>query len=625
MKRSSSNLALRIYLPVAMLVVVAAMYSNALQNPFLTEDQHVLLGAPGLAPAPGVPPAPGAPPSVAPELVPGMSIDQPLAWLWRSDAGAGESMGAQQYRPIVTASYLLNATVAGPVGPPAYRVVNVLILACIGWITALWLSRYVNSAVAWLAAFLLVAHPTNYESINLIVGRAQLLAMLGIVGFAWQQSWAIYHGRWTQGRMLAAFLFALLAVGSDTMGLLLAPLALVQAYLPRDCGQGRAWWLHFVHTHTPAEETPRRVHLATATLLGAPLLLYALGRTAAIGWQRPLTDPNLDLTTNPLLSMGFLERLAPAISRAGYYTKQLFAPDLSFGTIPGTLPGWTSASTLVGLMVIVASVIALVVWLRQRQWMAIPMTLGLGYYLLASNLILPGPIYCANRFMPPFTLAAVMVLASFLDHLVAGSLRRRALAIIPVALGVVVMVVVVFVHNQAAKDMASLRLADLKRQLGNPVAQYQYAAALMDASDTRSALFWLERVADYRPQSRQARRQLAVALLLEGQPGRAEAQYRQLLNLAPDDVDALNQLATMALQRGELDAAQAHLKKAVCQAPDDPQTIYSLARLEIRRGNLHQALAHYEHLLRLQPRHVPGLREYRDLMQGLDGTARNGR
>ena len=47
---------------------------------------------------------------------------------------------------------------------------------------------------------MLVAHPANTEAINHLVGRADLLAVLGIVAFLYLQRRAQEEGRWVAWR-----------------------------------------------------------------------------------------------------------------------------------------------------------------------------------------------------------------------------------------------------------------------------------------------------------------------------------------------------------------------------------------------------------------------------------------
>ena len=91
------------------------------------------------------------------------------------------------YRPLTTLTYLLNYSVLGNADRVAgYHVVNALIHWANAWLVFLLIRRAANSVpVAWLAAAIFSVHPVNVEAVTNLVGRADLLATLAILGGGW--------------------------------------------------------------------------------------------------------------------------------------------------------------------------------------------------------------------------------------------------------------------------------------------------------------------------------------------------------------------------------------------------------------------------------------------------------
>ncbi|HEY2011877.1 MAG TPA: hypothetical protein VGH38_00190, partial [Bryobacteraceae bacterium] len=88
------------------------------------------------------------------------------------------------YRPLTTFSYLFNYAILGNQARPAgYHVINILLHlgnACLLFALVLRLGR--RFWTAWWIAVLWAVHPVLTESVTNIVGRADLLAAMGVLG-----------------------------------------------------------------------------------------------------------------------------------------------------------------------------------------------------------------------------------------------------------------------------------------------------------------------------------------------------------------------------------------------------------------------------------------------------------
>jgi hypothetical protein len=539
----------RFFLPLGMLLLVLAQYRNTLtlDRPFLLDDHTAILTQP--------------------------DVTGPGGWrnLWWHAADPTQPGIVAEYQPLTVLSYHLNARMAG--GPPKadlFRLVNIVLLGLVGIGTARWLRWRVPPALAWSAGFLLVAHPTNVEIINCVSGRAELLAVLGVLIFALRQRGAMHRGGWTIPGGVAALLAALLALGSGIAGLLLVPMALAQRWSglpprtippprPRTEAAGRPRGpgepVSVPQSQPPPPLSTEQWHIVsavTALLLVAGLLAYVAGRTAALGWgPHPWPDPATpgwgDLFPNPILDVSWPRHIPAALALAGLYLRQLVWPDLSSNLVPAALPGWGSLATWLGALVLGSGLAALTWAIRRRSWVLVPLALALGHYLLVCQLLLPLPQYASNRFMLPFNLAAVLALTALVNRFLGTSMRARAAVVIATFAVTLVLSARVVIANGSWDGDGQRIAADAEAQLDNPTAMYRSAARLSamhgNAEKIRDQL---NDILACRPGSVQARIALAELELRTGNRERAAALYRAILADHPSDVRAAAGLTGLA-------------------------------------------------------------------------------
>lgn len=448
---------INILLPMAMGLVVFTLYMSTRHNyEFMIDDIDIVETHPDVVAADG--------------------------WksLWVNDYWAKRSLDNHLYRPISILSYWVNARlpfgglvkdgVAVEIYPRYFRGVNMVILAALGWILALWLNTYVQQTAAWLAAFFFIAHPSNAVLINYVVGRADLLAVLGIIGFLYMQRLSMVGSGWRWWQGILALLFAVIAFGAKETGVILVPAAFVQAWIGKRHADSE------VTDYIPA--TPTRSHLATAFYLLLPLTLYMIGRVIAVGigvdYSQGVEFID-DMRDNPMIPLSFVERLPSAISIAWFYVTQIVVPDTSYYQIPAVLPGWTSATTILGLTTLVAGVIVFFAAMRRRHWLAIGLIVAFGQFLLVGNLLLPIGVYAANRLMLPFTFLGAILAAQIFHNFCLQSTRRRAVAILPSIVVVMMMSSVVQDVNYHWASEARMIGRDKRRDPSNPINQYNFA------------------------------------------------------------------------------------------------------------------------------------------------------
>ena len=86
-----------------------------------------------------------------------------------------------------------------------------------------------------------------------------------------------------------------------------------------------------------------------------------------------------------------------------------------------------------------------------------------------------------------------------------------------------------------------------------------------------------------------------------GDYGKAEADYRRILQSDPNNALALANLAAIELQEGKLDDADTHLTAALAQNPDDVYNLSTLGFLKFRQQKFDEALDALSRAAKLDP------------------------
>jgi len=599
----------RLALPLAIGALVLMLYTSSLDNPFMASDHATIVNNPDIT---------------------GQTVPSQV---WLHGSLAGKPSGQTAYRPVTVLSYYINARITS-LSPVGFRLVNMGLLALLGWLLGVWLRWYtLHKTARWLATALFVAHPIHAETINHIAGRSDLLAMIGIVGFLHIHRWTLemirkdldHQTPWetvavvTSVVVLALLLTATIAFGSAATGLVLIPLAVIQASLSNPHTRNKkplltAW-------------QRRTVHVCTAICLGLPAWFFYSGTRFTTDilrfhWDAAPSAGIADITTNPLFNVDMAQRYPVSISLAWFYAKQLVWPALTYNHAPAHLPTWLSASTFLGGMILILMLAGLAVQLYRRHWLSMALVLALGQYLIIANPWRPLPIYASNLWTMPFTLAMVMWLARVIDKRMGKSFRRRALAVVPCGIALIVMTLGVLNVNRTWFSTPRLMAYDLSQQPRNAIAMFNYGQARLEKGHFSVAADWFERAISVQPHSIQARHQLALARYMTGQFDRAAEEYKQILHLDTNNLRAHIQLAVLSIGNQDLENAQYHIASAKKIAATNADVLYNEARITALAGNTLKAKTRYEALLRIYPNHASGRSEYEKLLQGLTHTPR---
>jgi len=543
------------------------VHALALGNPFLIDDHSAIEQHPDVQDVSGV------------------------FRLWTHHYWEGSpSLDDQLYRPITVFSFWLSQRLT-PDSPTGFRVLNLLLLAGIALSVMSWLKRYTGPLPALIAGVLFLVHPANTEAVNHLVGRADLLAVLGIVGFLAVQAGAQQHG-WTWPRIAGAALLALIALGSKESGLALVPCAIAQwwvgtnrvklnhAALAPSPSEGEGWGEgrpsdsqeHGTHTTAPDPppnplppsregepetamhfvknkcQTARGVCPKRALFLALflPAAAYLAARLAVVGLPAGYPPATDDLTGNPLRGMGFFERLPEVFAVAWWYLEQAVKPDTTYNHTPSPnmIGPWRLAS-IVGSVVCVMLTASVIGGLRRRNPWVIPGVLFLIHMLIVGHLLTVTGAYTANRLTIATNAAVAMVAGYFLFLLLTILPRHRKLVVIGAIVFALSFAFQTARANRAWSSELARMHADVQADPEDPIALYWLGQAQLPY-DTDAAVSHLRRAHALAPQSNQAASALADAQLATGDDRAAWKLYDQLLARNAPLTDQQRAYAAMA-------------------------------------------------------------------------------
>jgi tetratricopeptide (TPR) repeat protein len=493
------------------------------------------------------------------------------------------------YRPLITLSYMANYAVLGNDARPAgYHAVN-LALHClnVALVYLLGILIFVEAAPAFGMAALWGLHPVLTESVTNIVGRADLLAALGVLAGLLCYAKAAGRARavWLAGMAASQAI----GIFSKESAVVLPGLMLLYDLIRTD---GATW----------------RRRVPAYALASLPLLAWFVMRA------RLHSHMVIPFADNPLVNAGFVNSRLTAFRVIGDYVSLFFWParlsaDYSFNAVP--LFG-AAASSLDNALALVAfagclAAAALIAILALRARPAEkPLLFFPSVFLIAlvptSNLIVPIGSIMAERFLylPAIGLAGLAVSTLFAF--------RRPRILWALAVPCLAFAARTYTRNLDWKDDLSLWSSAVQVVPSSARAHYDLAKTLEAIPGRR-----LDAIAEYTESLRidpaQADAHNNLANALSAIPDRlpdAIAEYQAALRLEPNRAEPHNDLATaLARMPGRLPDAVAEYRTALRIEPANVEIHYNLANaLAGMPGGQAEAIGEYRTALAIDPNHA---------------------
>lgn len=513
------------------------------------------------------------------------------------------------YRPVTMLSFLLDRGVLG-YGNRAtgYVVENVLLhLVCAGLVYALVWTLVRRRWAATVAALLFAVHPVTTEAVTNVVGRADLLATVGVLGGI--LCWA--HGAAPSGRRRMPWGVGLVAASGLALFSKESGLVLLLGIGLHDLAFARRWRL-------------RAEHVVVAVV--------AAGYLAARAWvdSNGLPPEDLAAIDNPLVEAPFLLGRLTAFGVLARLLGLVVWPatlsvDYSYRQIPiAALPpaqagDWVAIAGLVGL--------GLAVWALVRVRRRDPALFFLGAFALAAllpsaNLVrLIGSIM-AERFLYLPLVGIAGVVAVLLDRGARTPGRRRAatalVGVVALALGVRTSV-----RNADWRDDRTLWSATVRAVPESAKAQKAWATAYFDPNGSPDDLARViaagEQAIALKPDYQQALVDLGGYYVTMGdklavrESGAATRWYEKavvvLETARPLDARVTERFVEKMLARGN----------PRDRIPDigDGILYNNLSLAYVKLGRLEDALGAYQRMRQLAPMHAPFYRDIATILGAL--------
>ena len=374
------------------------------------------------------------------------------------------------YRPLTTLSYLVNYAVLGNAGRPlGYHVVNlVLHVACVALVYALVRTAVGRTVPALVAGALFGVHPVTTEAVANVVGRADLLVTLGVVGGLLCHVRGTRTDGWRRVAWRAGLAAAAaVAAFSKESGLVLLPALLLYDVVLGD----------------------RRASRAPDYVVVALVAAVYLAARLAVAHHAPLPDEPSPID-NPIVEAPFAAGRATAVKVLGRELALLVWPatlsaDYSYAEIPVVnLPpaSWGDWQAVVALAVIAGVLLAA---LRVRRWRPRVAFFALFLFLTllpTANLVVVIGAIMAERFLylPLVGFAgAVAVLAAH------GMRVRRDLVGAVVVVALLACALRTAARNRDWRDDATLAARTVETAPESAKARRGWAATLFEADPAR--------------------------------------------------------------------------------------------------------------------------------------------
>lgn len=369
------------------------------------------------------------------------------------------------YRPLTTLSYLFNYAILGNGSWSAgYHWVNLLLHAGnVLLVFALALRLVRRLWMAWFIAALWAVHPVLTESVTNIVGRADLLAAMAVLGgfLLYLKSAETSGGR--RVACLAGLAVAAAAGAFSKESAVILPAVIVAYEI--------VWW----------KKRPALLWGLAATVL--PIAAMLLQRSVVLGASLPAEFPFVD---NPIAGADFWTGRLTAIKVLARYLWLAIWParlsaDYSYSEIPlarGSLNDWIAWMAIAAALVLTA-----VLWKRNRTAFFFA-CFALLNILPTANLIFPVGTILAERFL---YLPAVGLVASIVLAIEAASPRADVtaalLSLIAIGFGVRT-----WVRNLDWKDDLTMAAASVQTSPRSFKVHRLLATALFQSDPSRSNL-----------------------------------------------------------------------------------------------------------------------------------------
>jgi protein O-mannosyl-transferase len=517
-------------------------------------------------------------------------------------APASAAYSNLSYRPLVTATYALEVRLFGN-APWAFHVVDMALHAAASVAVLLLLGTLgVGGRFGIVAALLFAVHPVASETVASVVGRADLMAGLGLLVAlllhlgAPDRRRPVVHEAGALGALAAALLCKEYAVAFPF--LMIAFDEIVRAGRRGEGRKTRRPW---------------------GTWAGALLLVaaYAGGRLAVLGAIG--TPPGFTPADNPLAGAPWWVRFGTAFSILAHAVRLLLFPvHLSHHYAGGSLaviPSLLDPRALVPAAGFAVAAVLAILGLRRRASVAPPAALSLFLLPLLPSLNTVGitGVLFAERWLY-LPLAGFAILVGWILERVPGRVPWRRAAWTVSASALVLLAGITAVRVQDWGSPGNLAESALRGYPLTAKVWHELGISREQSGRTAEAADAFRRSLDLDPSDPRVWMSYANALVRLGRQRESAEAWRRLIALAPSDAGIRSRLSEglfarglAASRSGATDEARSWFREALST---DPEILRRRHESAVRfEGAKHyaEAAAAYREILAADPGHAPTL------------------
>jgi protein O-mannosyl-transferase len=505
------------------------------------------------------------------------------------------------YRPVTTLSYLLNYAILGNgTNPAGYHWVNLILHAAnVSLVYALGILIFDGlifdgSGPGLALAAIWGLHPLVTEGVTNIVGRADLLAALGILAGLLCHVRATAGAGWRKaGWLIALTLSQTIALFSKENGVVLPALMLSYDLI---------WSEHFFR-----RSVWRRRILSYAVLAIPFTVFFVLRSQLHMHLEVPFHK-------NPMVGAAFWAARMTAFKVIGrllwlFIWPARLSADYSYNSVPlfqWPLAGWEDFQAPIVLALCLAG-IALAVRLRRENK---PLCFFVLFFFIAlaptSNLFILIGSAMSERFMYLPAIGLTGCALALIYALVRGYSQQVPRKVVWATAGIVCLALGArtYARNFDWHDEATLWTSVTEVNPDDALAHVNLGNALLEIPGrVPDALSEYQTAVRIYPNYADAHNNLGAILLQSGRTTEAVTEYQAAVRLDPDYPDAHSNLGS-ALSRipGRLTEALAELETAVRLDPENARRRAALGNVLLQTpGRLPEAIVQLETAIRIDP------------------------
>lgn len=433
------------------------------------------------------------------------------------------------YRPLTIASYSLNAFIFGT-SSAGFHVVNIVLHAIVSFLIFVFINRLAGKAAALVGFLFFMFLPIHVEAVTSIVGRAEILSLLFVVG----------------ALLVSLKKKYILASGLFFLGLLSKEVAV--AFLPI-----------FLFLEFFWHKNDIRSVVRGSLFFIPPVVIYAILRYAALGEY--FLENDATLVYNPIKFAPFLSGLWTSFKVFYLYIEKMFYPlsfsiDYSFNQVSLVGNPFSSVEAVLGIVILG---LAILLFFKTKDFMLrLGIVTFLSSYFVISNWIFKTGTIMAERLMYMPSLGLVMLLASILNFKFS-----------------------IFNQNSRSKILNSLTIYYLL--LSTLFVWYGYLIIDRNRDWLNSRNLYESAYAET-PNSVVNKTNKAYLDFIAGDYGKAESRLNEILKEAPDHIPTLNLAGQNYKKLGQYQKAEELWKKAIKLRSDYLRAYLSLGVLYYGNG-----------------------------------------